>query len=73
MAGALDGGGHAALVFQAVARDTARQDFALLVDELQQKVAVFVVNVFDAELAETAIFFVAQPDFRIAEEFYVFS
>lgn len=73
MAGAFDGGGHAALVFQAVTCDAARQQFALFVDELQQKVAVFVVDVFDAEFAETAIFFVAQPDFRIAQKFNVFS
>ena len=71
--GAFDGSSHAALVFQAVARDAARQQFALLVDELQQKVAVFVVNVLDAEFTETAVFLVAQPDFRVAEKFYVFS
>lgn len=59
MAGAFDGGSHPALVFQAVACDTARQDFTLLVDELKEKIGVFVVNVFDAEFAETAIFFVA--------------
>jgi len=73
VAGTFDGSRYAALVFQAVAGDAAREQFALFVDELQQKVAVFVVNVFDAEFAETAVFFVAQPDFRVAEKFYVFS
>jgi hypothetical protein len=73
MAGALDGGGDAALVFQAVARDAARQQFALLVDKLEQEIGVFVVDMFNAELAETAIFFVFQPDFRVAEKFDIFS
>ena len=73
MAGTFHGSGNPALVFQAVACDAAREQFALLVDELQQKVAVFVVNMFDAEFAETAIFLVAQPDFRVAEKFYIFS
>lgn len=73
MAGAFDGCGYAALVFQAVACDAARKDFALLVDELNEKIGVFVVNVLDAEFAETAIFFLAQPNFRVAQKFYVFS
>ena len=73
VAGTFDGRGHAALIFQAVAGDAAREQFALFVDELQQKVAVFVVNVFDAEFAETAILFLTQPDFGIAQKFYVFS
>ena len=73
MAGAFDGSRYTALVFQAVARDTARQQFALLIDELEQKVRVLVINVFDAELAEAAVFFVFQPDFRIAEKLNVFS
>lgn len=72
-AGALYGGSHAALVFQAVARDTARQQFALFVDELKQEIGVFVIDVFDAEFAETAVFFTAQTDFRIAEKLYIFS
>ena len=73
MTRAFDGGRHTALVFQAVAGNTARQQFALLVDELDEKVGIFVVDVFDAEFAKTAIFLVAQPDFRIAEKFYIFS
>ncbi len=73
MTSAFDGRGHAALVLQAVAGDAAGQHFTLFIDELEQKLRVFVINVLDAEFAETAIFFVAQSDFRIAEEFYIFS
>ena len=50
MAGAFDGSSHAALVFQAVARNAARQQLALFVDELEQKVSVFVINVFEGVL-----------------------
>lgn len=64
---------NAALVFEAVACDTTWQQFALLIDELKQKICVFVVNVFDAELAETAVFFAAQSDAGIAKKFYIFS
>jgi translation initiation factor 2B subunit (eIF-2B alpha/beta/delta family) len=39
VAGAFDGSSHTALVFQAVACDTAWQQFALLIDELKQKSA----------------------------------
>lgn len=73
VAGTFDGRGHAALIFQAVAGDAARQQFALLVDELEEEITVFVVDVFDAEFAETAVFFTTQTDFRVAEEFDVFS
>ena len=73
MAGAFDGSSHAALVFQAVARNAARQQLALFVDELEQKVSVFVINVFDAEFAETAVFSGAQTDFRVAQKFDIFS
>jgi hypothetical protein len=61
------------LVFEAVTGDTAWQQFALFVDELEQKVGIFVINVFDTEFAETAIFFVFQPDFRVAKKLYIFS
>lgn len=73
MARTLHGGSNAALEFQAVARDAAGQQLTLFVDKLDQKVWVFVVNVFDAELAETAVFFGAQPDFWVAQEFDIFS
>lgn len=73
VAGAFDGGCDAALVFQAIARDAARQQFALFVDELKQEVSVFVINVFDAEFAETAVFSGAQTDFWVAQKFDIFS
>jgi hypothetical protein len=56
VAGTLNGSCYAALKFQAVAGDAAWQQFALLVDKLKQKVSVFVIDVFDAEFAETAVF-----------------
>jgi hypothetical protein len=71
--GAFYSGRYTALVFEAVTGDTAWQQFALFVDELEQKVGIFVINVFDAEFAETAIFFVFQPDFRVAKKLYIFS
>lgn len=69
----LDGGSHTALVFQAVACNATRKQFALFVDELDQKIRIFVVNVLDAELAETAVFFAAQPEFGVAQELDIFS
>jgi hypothetical protein len=70
---ALNGSGNAALILEAVARDTARQKLALFIDELEKEVRVLVVNVFDAEFAETAIFFVPETNFWIAQELYIFS
>lgn len=69
----LDSSRNATLVLEAVARDTTRQKLALLVDELEEKIRVFVVNVLDAEFAETAIFFVPETNFGIAQELYIFS
>jgi len=69
----LDSSRNATLVFEAVARDTAWQKRALFVDELEEEIRVFVVNVLDAEFAETAIFFVPETDFRVAQELYIFS
>ncbi len=71
--GTLDSRSDATLIFQAVARNTTRQQFALFVNELKKEVRILVVNVFDAVFAETAIFFATQTDFRVAEEFYIFS
>lgn len=73
MAGAFNGAGYTALVFQAVACDAAWKQFALLIDELQQEIRVFVVNIFDTELTEAAVLFATQPEFRVAEEFDIFS
>jgi hypothetical protein len=68
VAGTLDSGGHSALVLQAVAGDAAWKHFALFVDELKQKVSVFVVNVLDAELAEAAVLLALLTDIWIAEK-----
>jgi len=62
------GRSHFTLVLQRVARNAARQDFALLVDELEQEVAIFVIDVLDAKLAEAAILFALLANLRIAEE-----
>ena len=73
MARTLHSGGYATLVFQAVACDAARQEFALFVDKLKQEVRVFVVNVLNAEFAEAAVFFTAQPKLGVAKELDIFS
>jgi hypothetical protein len=73
VAGAFNGGSHTALIFQAVTGDTTWQNFGLFVNKLKQKVCVFIVNIFNTELAEAAVFFAAQPKARVAEEFYIFS
>ena len=73
MAGTLNGSSYPALILQAVAGDTARQQFALFVDKLEQKVRVPVIDIFDTELAKTAVFFAFQSNFWIAEKLYIFS
>ena len=70
---ALNGSRNAALVFQAVACDTAWEQLALFVDELKEEICVLVINVFDSKFAETAVLFAAQPEFRVAEELDIFS
>lgn len=70
MTGAFYSGRYTALVFEAVTGDTAWQQFALFVDELEQKVGIFVINVFDTEFAETAIFFLCfSPIFGLLRNF----
>ena len=71
--GALDGSSDTTLIFQAITCNPAGQQFALLIDELEEKIRIFVIDVFDAKFAETAVFFATQPDFRVAEKFYIFS
>ena len=56
MAGALDGLGHFLLILVGSTGDAAGQDFALLVDELQQEVCILIIDILDAEFLETAIF-----------------
>lgn len=55
MAGLFDGLAYAALVFEAGSSQTAGQNLALLVDQHQQKVGVFVVDVLEALLTEAAV------------------
>lgn len=73
MASAFDGCSHFALEFHRVARDAAGQEFALLVDEVHQKVYIFVVDVFDTKTAEAAVFFAFLTEFGIVEKLNVFS
>ena len=56
MTGPFDGLGHLALVFEGGTGQTTWQQFALLVDELKQKVRILLVNVTDTILAESAVF-----------------
>lgn len=48
---------HATLVFQTCTGQPTRQNLALFVDKFEQKVCVFVVNVFDAAFLKAAVFF----------------
>ena len=73
MTSAFDGGRHAALVLEAVAGNATGEQFALFVDELEQKVGILVVDVLDPEFAEAAIFFALESNFRVAQKFYVFA
>ena len=66
MARSFNSGRNLALIFERVTCDATRQNFALFVDKLDQKVGVFVVNMFDAKPAETAVFFAILADLGIA-------
>jgi len=57
MTGALDCLRNFLLVLVGGTGDATGKDFALLVDELQQEVSVLIVDVFDAEFFEAAVFF----------------
>jgi hypothetical protein len=57
VAGAFDGLTHFALELEAGAGQPPGQDFTLLVEQFEQKVGVFVVDVLDPGLLEAAIFF----------------
>jgi hypothetical protein len=52
-----DGLSHFSLKFCRVTGKSSWKDFTLLIDEFQQEVWVFVINVLDAILLESAIFF----------------
>ena len=56
MACALDSFGHFFLILVGSTGDAARQNLALLVDELQQEVSIFIVNVLDAEFLKRQYF-----------------
>ncbi len=56
MTGALNGLSDAALELERSAGDAARQDLALLIEELLQELGVLVVDVLDTALLETAVF-----------------
>lgn len=73
MPGAFDGRGHLALVFERVAGDAARQELALFVDELEKEHIVFVVDMFNPEFAEAAIFCALQAHFWVREKFDIFA
>ena len=57
MAGALDSFGHFLLILVGSTGNATGKDLTLLVDELEQEVCVLIVDIFDAEFFETAIFF----------------
>ena len=57
MAGPFDGLGQFPLVFYGRTGDAAGQNLALLVHKFQQEVRVLVIDVFNAQLFEAAIFF----------------
>ena len=56
MACALDSFGHFLLILVGSTGDAAGQNLALLIDELQQEVCIFIINVFNAKFLETAVF-----------------
>lgn len=57
MTGSFDSLGHFLLIFQRSTGETAGQNFTLLVHEFLQKLTIFVIDVFDTALFETAVFF----------------
>ncbi len=69
----LDGRSYATLVFEGVARNATGQDFALLIDKLQEKIRILVVYVLDAIAAETAILFLALANIGVAQKLYLIS
>jgi hypothetical protein len=53
---------HFALVFHGGTGNAAGQQFALFVDQTEQKIGIFIVNVFDTQFLESAVFGVADLD-----------
>ena len=73
LAGFFDRFRNFALVLERVAGDTSGQYFALLIDELEQEVCIFVINIANPEAAETAIFRPLLANFGITQELYFVS
>lgn len=53
----LNGAGYPSLIFQGISCDAPGQEFTLLIYKLDKEIRIFVINMFDAEFAETAILF----------------
>jgi hypothetical protein len=68
MTGTLHCGSHLALVFEGVTRNPARQQFALLIYKLQKKIRILVINILDAELAETTVLLSILANLWIAQK-----
>ena len=73
MASSLDRDGDFALVLEGIPRDAAGQKLTLVVDKLNEKCGIFVIDMLDTELAEAAVFLPLGSDFRITEKFYIVS
>ena len=57
VAGTFNGLSDTALEFERCAGDAAGKDFALLVEEFLEEFRILIVDVFDAEAFEAAVFF----------------
>ena len=57
MTGSFDSLGHFLLIFQRSTGETAGQNLTLFVHEFLQEFTIFVVDVLDTALFETAVFF----------------
>jgi len=57
MSRAFDRLGNFALILERVSGDAPRKNFSLLIDEVEQKLRLFIINVADVVFLEAAIFF----------------
>ena len=62
VAGLFNGFAYATLVFEAGSGQAAGQNLTLLIDQHQQKIGVFVVDVLEALLTEAAVPFALRVD-----------
>ena len=67
LAGALHGLSHAALILQRSTGDATGQNLTLLVQELLQELGIFVVDILDTALLETAILLLLRIDRRSSQ------